>query len=196
MRFDLVQQPRLMLLSVMALFMMGGGIAAVRAQGAQNTPSAIELKIDLVISRTQGDKKISSLPFTLFAASTERGAAASVRMGVDVPVGATTSTREGSPPTTTTRPEYRHVGTQIDCTVNRLSDGRYSLAVRINDSAIFSPASTTGGQALKLDPAAFKSFSINNTRVIVLGRQEEFGRAADPITGEVVRVDVVVTVAK
>ena len=199
MRFDLVHQPRLMLLSVMALFMIGGGIAVVRAQDSQNSPAAIELKIDLVISRTQGDKKISSLPFTLFAASTESGprnaVSASVRMGVDVPIGTTTSTREGTPASTTTRPEYRQIGTQIDCYVTRMADGRYSLALRINDSAIFSPASTSG-QTLKLDPAAFKSFSINNTRVIVLGRQEEFGRAADPITGEVVRVDVVVNLAK
>ena len=184
----------------MLTFVVAGGMAVGRTQEVQNPSPAIELKIDLVITRTQGEKKISSLPFTLFAASTDtspRGTVtASVRMGVDVPVGTTSSTREGTPATTTTRPEYRQVGTQIDCIVTRMADGRYSLGLRINDSAIFTPASATSGQTLKLDPAAFKTFTINNTRIVTLGRQEEFGRAADPITGEIVRVDAMVSVVK
>ena len=181
-------------------FAVAAGTAVARAQEVQKPSPLIELKIDLVISRSQGDKKISSLPFTLFAASSEGGprstVQASVRMGVDVPVGTTTSTREGTPASTTTRPEYRQIGTQIDCYVTRMPDGRYALALRINDSAIFSPASAQADQALKLDPAAFKTFTINNTRIVVLGRQEEFGRAADPITGEIVRVDAMVSAVK
>lgn len=185
----------------MLTFVVAGGMAVARSQEVQKPSPAIELKIDLVISRTQGEKKISSLPFTLFAASTDSGprginVSASVRMGVDVPIGTTTSTREGTPAATTTRPEYRQIGTQIDCNATRMPDGRYSLALRIHDSAIFSPASAQPDQVLKLDPAAFKTFTINNTRIVTLGRQEEFGRAADPITGEIVRVDAMVSVVK
>jgi hypothetical protein len=184
---------------VMLTFVVPGGTAVARTQEPPKPSPAIELKIDLVISRTQGDKKISSLPFTLFAASNDAGpratVRASVRMGVDVPVGTTTSTREGTPSATTTRPEYRQIGTQIDCSVTRMTDGRYSVALSIHDSAIFSPAGQAD-QVLKLDPAAFKTFTINNTRIVALGRQEEFGRAADPITGEVVRVDAMVSLVK
>ena len=198
MRSVLMPSHRLAAIAVMTV-VAAGGMAVARTQEVQKPSPVIELKIDLVISRTQGDKKLSSLPFTLFAASSEAGprsVSASVRMGVDVPVGTTTSTREGTPASTTTRPEYRQIGTQIDCNVTRMLDGRYSLALRINDSAIFSPASAQADQVLKLDPAAFKTFTINNTRIVSLGRQEEFGRAADPITGEVVRVDAMVSVVK
>jgi hypothetical protein len=192
--------PSYRLAAIVVMTFVPGGMAVTRAQEPAKPSPAIELKIDLVISRTQGEKKISSLPFTLFAASNEQGprtiVSASVRMGVDVPVGSTTSTREGTPAATTTRPEYRQIGTQIDCTATRMADGRYSVALRIHDSAIFSPASAQPDQVLKLDPAAFKTFTINNTRIVTLGRLEEFGRAADPITGEIVRVEGMVSVVK
>ena len=51
-------------------------------------PSAplVPVKVEIVLSRSQGDKKVSSLPYTIWANA--NGNNVSLRLGVDVPVGA------------------------------------------------------------------------------------------------------------
>ena len=74
-------------------------------QSAAQTPAdttppkpSVSLKIDVVLSRWQGEKKVSSLPFALYIVApgwTPRGGASgnqSVRMGVDVPIGTVSRT--------------------------------------------------------------------------------------------------------
>src|SRR4051812_28213940 len=71
------------------------------AQTTQATPEkpaplpTLATKVEVVISRFQGEKKVSSQPYVLMPSSDpyRNGAAASVRIGVDVPVGTTTTTR-------------------------------------------------------------------------------------------------------
>src|ERR1051325_5070159 len=69
-----------------------GPVADDHAQGSQAkaAPAPYSSKIDVVIERYQGDKKISSMPFMLRTAN----GSGSLRVGVDVPIGNTTQTRE------------------------------------------------------------------------------------------------------
>jgi glucose-1-phosphate thymidylyltransferase len=86
-----------------------------QTQTAKPQPKpVIPAKVDVVIQRYQGDKRVASLPYTLTVSV--NGSPSQLRMGVDVPVGTTTTTRDG---VTTTQPSYRNVGTNIDCRPRR-----------------------------------------------------------------------------
>ena len=104
----------------------------------------------MVLSRLQGDKKVSSLPFTLWV--TANGGTTSVRMGVDVPIGNSTVTTGQAIPTgpaggptgsrttsqTDSKIEYRNVGTSIDSRGSRpRTTAGITVYVNVLDSSIF-----------------------------------------------------------
>jgi hypothetical protein len=164
----------------------------------------IPLKVDVVLSRFQGDKKIASLPYTMWVRAGERTggvAPTNLRMGVDVPVGTVSATKpntSGTNPTTTTTtgPDYRHVGTSIDVWAHVQDDGRYDVTLRLNDSSIFT-ADQEGRGAIKLaDPMAFRTFSTSNTLTMRDGQTLQFAVATDKITGETIKVEVTINTVK
>ena len=84
--------------------------AAPKLAAAPVTP----LKVSVVVSRFQGEKKLSSLPYTL---SVNAGSRATLRMGAKVPVMMMMTANmpkdlpQGGPV------QYQDVGTSIDCNV-------------------------------------------------------------------------------
>jgi len=199
-----------------AVLMMATGTAAIAAgpQAPAQTPAkddalqTIPVRIDVMLTRLQGEKKISSLPFSLLANATDnrRGAqSVSIRLGIDVPVGATTETENRTDPagggvsrssaSTSTRTQYRSVGTDIDCSSERLDENRFSVRVSISDSSIYSPDG--GGKALKdSGPLAFRTFSTRNTVVMRDGQTVLFGTGTDKISGETLKIEVTLHVVK
>ena len=181
--------------------------APAQGRGAAPPPPGekpiVPIKVDIVLMRFQSEKKISSLPFSVWVNANELrypGQPAggfrvtSLRMGVDVPAGqvATTSAQG----VTTTQPNYRAVGTKIDVSAEEMPGGVFSLYVSIEDSAIFA-ADPSGKVSLNAsDPAAFRTFNTNNRITVKPGPPVQFTTAADMITGEVVRIEVAVTVLK
>jgi hypothetical protein len=175
----------------------------------QSTPQApqkpiVPAKVEVVLTRYDGDKKTSSLPFSLYVNINEsRGGSpqtldyasrTSVRMGVDVPVGSVTSTSTQG--VTTTKPDYRNVGTNIDCGGVTTDDGRFKLSLSITDSSIFTNDQTGRGVPRAADSSAFRQFSTSNTVTVKEGQTMQFAMATDKITGEVLKVDVTLTVLK
>ena len=170
------------------------------------------LKVDVVLSRFQGEKKISSLPFTLWVTANVRGGpgSTSVRMGVDVPVGTSSVTTGRETPTgprggpngaqttteTASKIDYRNVGTAIDCWASSNDDGRFTVFVNVLDSSIFTTDADTKPSLKLADPMAFRTFSMSNTQKMRDGQTQQFSLASDKITGEILRVDVTLTVLK
>lgn len=180
---------------------------------------SVPLKIDVVLSRWQAEKKVSSLPFALYivAPAVELGvvrppqgpsgpmppfASQSVRMGVDVPVGTSSRTNtngQGQPSsssTTTTSPEYRNVGTSIDGRVGQTDDGRFSIYISVQDTSIFTNDGPSSTQIRMADPMAFRTFTMSNTLTMRDGQTLPFAMASDKISGDIIKVDVTVTVLK
>jgi hypothetical protein len=144
------------------------------------------LKAQVVIARYQGEKKISSMPYTL---TVNAGGHSNLRMGAKIPVVVNfgKSAAEGAPY------NYQDVGTNIDCITTALDDGRFLLAITIDDSSVYSdepPAGSAKG------PASFRSFRANNSMVLRNGETGQFTTATDKVTGETVKVDVTLTVMK
>jgi hypothetical protein len=202
----------LKVLGVVAGVAMALGVSGTVAaqQTAMLTPrSVVPVKVDVVLSRYQGDKKTSSLPFTLWlnvnppSGGTSR---VSLRMGVDVPIGSSTVTsgdqnnatqsRTTSTSTTTSHVDFRYVGTSIDCSVSSMEDGRFSVNLSVQDSAVFT-ADGDGKPPLKIaDPMAFRTFSFSNTLPMRDGQTLPWATATDKITGEVLRLEATLTVLK
>jgi hypothetical protein len=192
-----------------AVAALSGGtlVKASEPQGRENY-ATIPVRLDVTLTRYQGEKKISSLPFSLLASAVDfqrSSQPVSIRMGIDVPIGSATTTDSRTVPAggtgtsttttgSTTRIEYRSVGTNIDCLVSRLDETHFSVRVSINDSSIYTP---DGDKALKNpDAAAFRTFNASNTVVMLDGQTVQFGTGTDKISGETLKIDVTLKVVK
>jgi hypothetical protein len=185
---------------------------SVQAQAADRKliPPA---KVSIVIERYQADKKVASMPYSLWVTggATTSMSNGSVRIGVDVPIGSTTSTRSttgtgSSSNNESTVPQYRNIGTSIDCYLTSADEGRYDLRVNLNDTSLYDPQAARDAALVSrglaapppkpLSASAFRTFSFNNTMRMRDGETAEFITATDKITGEIVKAIVTLSVAK
>ena len=79
------------------------------------------LKLQVVLSKYQGEKKVSSMPYMLSLATGQPRV--SLRMGGEIPIATTTA---GGNAASRREFNYRTVGTSIDCWATALDGGRYS----------------------------------------------------------------------
>jgi hypothetical protein len=165
--------------------------ATERPAQAPPRPPAVErapmvpLKVDVVISRYQGDKKISSLPYTLSVTANSAGRT-SLRMGAEVPVAV--SSKEGA------GFNYRSVGVSIDCSAFTANDDSYRVELTIDDSSVYDDQAKTA--ASPSDHPSFRSFRTTQILLLKGGQSTQFTSATDKVTGEVTKVDVSLALAK
>lgn len=181
---------------------------AAPAAAAKPPLESTPVQVDVVLTRWQGEKKISSLPFVLIATAgplPRGGNSTSIRMGVDVPIGTSTSSAtqttgaQGNSPraveTTKSETVFRNVGTDIDTQVSRTDETSFSVYLNMRDSSIFSSDASKPLTAIS-DPTAFRTFTASNSLPMIDGQTRLFGLGTDKITGETVRVEVKLTVLK
>lgn len=186
---------------VLAFFVLATQVAAQSGGQGSPKPPAVETvnvtpaRVLVVIARYQGDKRISSLPYTLSVnAAAARGGVGQVRVGAEIPIAASASAAgaDGKPPAPVS---YENIGTQIDCNVQPTDDGRYAVVLSISDKSVYAEGEAPKMGALGRTPP-FRSFRSMNTVVLRDGQSTQFDAAADRITGEVVRVEVTLTILK
>jgi hypothetical protein len=170
--------------------------AAKEGAAERRGPQGVGLRVQLVISRFQGDKKLASLPYTFVV--TTGGARARMRMGVDTPV-PVTSTSEGGKQTTSI--QYRNVGTNIDCAAWDKGDGRYQLSIGVENSSALAleKGPTSGnpaGEANTTGVPLFRRFDANLDPWLRDGQSVQTVASTDPVTGEVVKIDVTMNVIR
>src|SRR5262245_23053427 len=150
----------------------------------------IPLKVTVVISRVQGEKKTASLPFTL--AVTTNDQRTSLRMGADVPLPMMPSSAPNAPVSY----NYKSIGTNIDCGADTMEDGRYRLLLTVTDSQIFSDATGTANVTTVRGVPSYQNFTSTTPLILRDGQSTQFTTATDKLTGEVVRVEVTLNVVK
>jgi hypothetical protein len=161
------------------------------AESATRQP-VVPLKVHVVISKYRADKKISSLPYDI-SVNTNSGPTR-LRIGGDVPYPATRVQKSDAKPPEAVSYTFRTVGTSIDCTGFTEEGGRFRLNVTVSDDSIaYADEKDPGGLT---DVPRFRTFSTSNTLLLKDGQTTQMTTAADPITGEVMRVDVTLTVMK
>jgi hypothetical protein len=184
-----------------------GWTALARAQKPEAPPAPraavtiTPVKIQVVISRYQGEKKISSMPYNLSINSRPYNApgayvpsSASLRMGASVPVVmmAVTNVPKDAPQGGPI--QYKDVGTNIDCDATVLEDGRFKVQITVDDASVY-PEEQPTSPATKGSPS-FRSFRATDAMIIKDGQTAQFTAATDKVNGETVKVDVTLTVVK
>ena len=183
---------RLFLIPLVVLVAAGATAQDAGQPGKDPQPDALEtaasLKVEVVFSRYQGDTKIGRLPFTLLLNSDNRWA--HLKMGLMVPLSVRTDQGKG-PPTVM----FKDVVTRVSCRARPLSGERFALECRFDQDGVYSP----DGQDIPPDKAAAAPAirRFNSETTLVLRDDETVQHSAtDPLTGEVLEVDVMLHVLK
>ena len=158
----------------------------------------VPLKVQLVVSRTQGNKQISSLPYTLSVVANDNDKT-SLRMGVDVPIQQTGSgaATGGLATIPVSSYSYRSVGTNIDCSARTLEDGVFKLDLAVEDSSVFVPDQESAATTSRTLPMpSFRKFQSTFNLLLKDGQTAQHTAATDPVSGEVLRIEVTLTVLK
>jgi hypothetical protein len=173
------------------------------AQGPPPKKPNVPLQLQVVMSRYQGEKKISSVPYTLSVnANTlqDGGRPSQLRMGARVPVPVMPPTVDGKPltgiPTGGGPVTYEHIGTNIDCSANSTDDGRFEVNISIEDTSIYLDGQRTDDASKLTGPPIFRSFQSSNELILRDGQSTEFTAATDRISGEITKVEVTLRVMK
>ena len=190
---------RFTLALVLVPLLMSAGTRAQEPAPAEPAQSAqkavlIPLQIEVVVSKYQGEKRTSSLPY-LMSVNANASNFSRLRMGAEVPVpnpNLPLTTPDGKP----SNVNYRAIGTNIDCLAKSSGDGRFELDLRVEESSVY-----MGLQGVPETPwvdefPVFRSFQSTNTLVLTDGQATQFTAATDRVTGEITRIEVTLRVVK
>ncbi len=153
------------------------------------------VRVDVVISRFQGEKRTGNFPYTLYATI---GTNSSLRLGQNVPI-TTSVIPQGNDKATTpvTSYQYQDVGTNID--VGRLKtreDGRFEFDLTISASFFYAVAGGEARVATTADRPVFGQYTVSNHLIATDRQLVPFSIATDRITGESFRAEVTITALK
>jgi hypothetical protein len=171
--------------------------AQEKTKASESVKTVIPLKVTVVFTEFDGERKLSSLPYALFLKADEHGSfAGRVRVGVRVPIwmGAKDS-----------QVQYQDVGSNLDCSAQALDDGKYVLDLSLERSSVYPSSagkedhSTEGksdDQPHYANQPALRTFRANLAVVLRDGQTMQSTVATDPLNGHVVKVDVTLNVLK
>lgn len=159
----------------------------------------VPLSVDVTVTRYQGEKKISSMPYMLAVNANKLGQAgpALLRMGAKVPVpsvAAPTANASGAGTTPPASFNYQDIGTNIDCTAKIVDDG-FELRMSVSDTSVYTNIQDKATPTVGNIPV-FRSYQSTNTLVLKDGQSREFTAATDRVSGEVIRIAVTLKVVK
>jgi hypothetical protein len=149
---------------------------------SQSTSKAlVPLKVVLTLARYQGDKRISSAPYTLWVTANDPRTT-SLQMGVEMPVSSGPSVN------------YRSVGTNVECNASAGPGAMYKLGLKVSDSSV-TFAERDKASSADAQPS-FRSFHSTFNILLRDGQTAQYTTATDPVSGEVTKIDIALTVLK
>ena len=168
------------------------GIAGAEEEKAEKPRRVpIPLKLQVVFTRYQGEKKVSSVPYVLSVSADDRSA--KVRMGIKVPIRV-----QGSQGTVS----YQDVGNNLDCGAESLVDGRFKVACSFEQSSVYTAqhenraAGSPGGDISREDEPLIRAFRSDASLVLRDGQSAQYTSATDPVSGEVLKIDITLNVLR
>lgn len=171
------------------------------------TKPIVPLRVQIVISRYQGEKRVSNLPYILTVNANDGVVTpdgrftpfniARLRTGANIPVPAMATPKELTPGPGPIGPvQYKSIGTNIDCTARSTDDGRFRVEISIEDTSVYADGQTADGVPKFSDIPSFRTFQSGNTVILRDGQSTQFTAAADKVSGEITKVDVTISVEK
>jgi hypothetical protein len=175
--------------------------AAKAPEPAPSRPKKLPvmLRVQITIARYQAERKLASVPYTVLLTTDNRKVR--LRMGVEVPIPVTSfSKSDDAKSGAVTSFQYKNVGTNIDCWAeDRSGDGLFQVGLSVENSSIYSSteARTTGGlneTGLAPDRPMFRTFNVSLNPTLRDGQSIQAVASTDPVTGEIVKIDVTLNV--
>ena len=170
---------------------------AAAAVGGQESPEAERppagmppLRVQLVIHKQLGDKKVSSLVYA-FPCNDRK---TTVKLGVEVPV----PVRKGGD---LLEFQYRNVGANIECEARPVAGERFNVRLSFEQSSLYpgGEKAAAGEQTLEAraaNPPLFRTTMGQLTALLRDGQTTQAVVGTDPVSGEVTSVDVALSVLK
>jgi hypothetical protein len=163
---------------------------------AQSNAHAPQLKVQMVFTEFDGDKKTKSMPYTsVFAATGQPTDSMKIRIGSRVPVW---TGKEGGF-------QYVDVGTNLDCNAERLEDGRFGLRIAFERSWIqgeaqlptdASPPSLVGNSAPAFKEPIIGQYKTTEYLIMRDGQTVETTTATDPLNGKQLKIEITINALK
>jgi hypothetical protein len=154
---------------------------------------AIPIKVQIVLTEYDGDKKIASMPYSFIAITDERMGgyySTSLRTGVRIPIETDGKDQKTS---------YFDIGTNIDCGVRTEEDGRFHLYMIFERSALH-PGNSTGDEKLEVTRPnglpLIRQFKTSENLMLKDGQTSESILSTDPLNGHVMRIAVTINAIK
>jgi hypothetical protein len=171
------------------------------SEGAKTGPST-GLKLQIVLSEYDGDKKISSLAYNIpvsMESGKTGGRFSSIRMGLRVPV--MTEDPQGKATI-----QNFDVGTNIDARADRGDDGRYLVTLKVERTSLYDGTRDHNGKIYGKEWGVKDTAPGNEPLVLQYkgevgvfvrdGQPTEVTTATDPFTGRVLKVELTLNVVK
>jgi hypothetical protein len=181
------------------VFLLGALCLPAVQLWAQEKPKSEErvkvptpVKVQIVFTEYDGDKKISSMPYSFMVITDEKfggNYTTVLRTGVRVPIEA-----EGKDQKTT----YLDIGSNIDCGIKTEDDGRFRVYLTFDRSALY-PNKSTEGEKLVSNPVGqplVRQFRTSESLILKDGQTSENLLSTDPLTGHTLRVSITINAQK
>jgi len=160
------------------------------AKVADTSKNIVPLKVTVVFTEYDGEKKLSSLSYALFLKADESSRFfGKVRMGVRVPIW--TGGKESAV-------QYQDVGSNLDCSAQVAEDGKYMLDLSLERSSIYPNSSEypAASRPEERSQPLVRQFRANLALMLRDGQTTQNAIATDPLNGHIVKVDVTLNVVK
>jgi Flp pilus assembly secretin CpaC len=146
------------------------------------------LRLDVVMTRSQGDTVVARLPYSLLLST--GGSPAEVYGGIQLPI---VVKYQGS-----NTVSFKNAGGTVRATAWTLEDGRFRLELETELGGVYPTNGDTAAEETDAPPAApvLRSFATRATVTLGDGGSVVFSDSADPITGETVKTEVTLHVAE
>jgi len=186
----------LMLLSVLCFTAPG---LAAQEKSQEKTKSeergklSIPIRVQVVFTEYDGDKKVSSMPYSFIALTDEKvggNYSTSLRTGVRIPI-----ETDGKEQKTT----YLDVGSNIDCGIRAEEDGHFHVYMIFERSAIY-PNTTSAEEKLEVGrpngQPLIRQFKTQENLILKDGQTSESILSTDPLNGHSMRISVTINSLK
>jgi hypothetical protein len=176
-----MKQNALLVMLVLAFSAVATAQETAKPKPDEHTPAVIPLRVQVVFSEYDGEKKVANLPYTFTVNADERRAkpGSQIRTGARIPV--TTGKDQFT---------YLDVGTNVDCSATLQDDGRYKLQMALERSSVSPDAQSAGSNPV------LRTFRVDLNPVLKDGQSVESIASTDPINGHVYHVSVTLNVIK
>lgn len=206
-----MRRPVFALTLVIALAVVCPFLAAQEKPKPEVKTPQTTLKVQVVISEQEGEKKLANLPYTFLLQAGGGGHEspwARLRMGSRVPVATGSFQSSGGSgsagtvsPLVNTQFQYIDVGTNIDARAINSDDGRFDLSLNLERSWVEGDVILPGDKQAVASTREFRQPIIRQFKTELSlpmrdGQTIQSTQATDPLSGRVLTLTVTVNVVK